>query len=380
MGTTPSGDPHRNPAGAPIAMQRIGLSVNAAGSTDSLHLCFLWVGSMASSTRKLRATTLVAQRTLHHIEVEIRELLTTGREAALSAAESARRIGQDLLEAQAHFTPNGGGLNDKAWGKWAADQFGFTGQHRQRFIDIAQRWPEIEHRLPEQISSGRWGGVFSILRDMQADERHILLAARAAQLQAKPLPLPGGRFDVIVLDPPWSHDTQWHPDYHRGAPLYPTMSLDQIAALPVAEKAERDCTLWLWTTNASLHDAFHLVAPWGFEYQTLLTWAKDRFGLGVWLRTQTEHCLLATRGHPVLTLTNQTTLLHGPMREHSRKPDEFYVFVESLCPGRKFDWFSREAREGWVNYGDELGKFGPGPSRGTINKTGAVVAAPRDGA
>jgi N6-adenosine-specific RNA methylase IME4 len=52
-------------------------------------------------------------------------------------------------------------------------------------------------------------------------------------------------------------------------------------------------------------------------------------------------------------LTNQTTLLHGPMREHSRKPDEFFAMVESLCPGSKVELFAREARPGWQAWGAE---------------------------
>jgi len=51
---------------------------------------------------------------------------------------------------------------------------------------------------------------------------------------------------------------------------------------------------------------------------------------GDWLRGQTEHCLFCVRGRPVVTLTNQSTVLVAPRREHSRKPDEFYRLVEVL--------------------------------------------------
>jgi MT-A70 len=52
------------------------------------------------------------------------------------------------------------------------------------------------------------------------------------------------------------------------------------------------------------------------------------------------------QGQAVINLTNQTTVIASPMREHSRKPDEFYAMVDSLCVGRKLDYFSREPREG----------------------------------
>jgi N6-adenosine-specific RNA methylase IME4 len=80
-------------------------------------------------------------------------------------------------------------------------------------------------------------------------------------------------------------------------------------------------------------------------------------GTGDWLRGQTEHCLLAVRGSPTVTLTNQATALHGLVREHSRKPDEFYVMVEALCPGSKLELFARTERPGWAAYGHETKLF-----------------------
>ena len=70
-------------------------------------------------------------------------------------------------------------------------------------------------------------------------------------------------------------------------------------------------------------------------------------GTGDWLRGQSEHCLLCVRGRPVVNLTNQTTIIHGAVRDHSRKPDEFYRMVEFLCPGAKVELFAREKRLGW---------------------------------
>jgi len=78
-------------------------------------------------------------------------------------------------------------------------------------------------------------------------------------------------------------------------------------------------------------------------------------GMGDWLRGQTEHCIMAVRGKPVVTLTNQTTLLHAPVRGHSQKPVEFYDLVESLCPAPRYaDLFSRyRHNDKWDCHGDE---------------------------
>ena len=99
------------------------------------------------------------------------------------------------------------------------------------------------------------------------------------------------------------------------------------------ERTDKHPILWLWVTNLFMREAFPLLEAWGFERRTILTWAKDRMGTGDWLRGQTEHAIMAVRGKPVVTLTNQTTLLNAPVRGHSQKPVEFYNLVEKSLPG-----------------------------------------------
>jgi N6-adenosine-specific RNA methylase IME4 len=166
---------------------------------------------------------------------------------------------------------------------------------------------------------------------------------------------PDGLFNVISLDPPWPYGTEYDPNGRRAANPYPEMSLDDIAALNIP--AADDCVLWLWTTHKFMRHSFALLDGWGFRDVAILTWAKDRMGLGTWLRSQSEFCIMAVKGSPVVTLTNQTTIISGPLREHSRKPDEFFQMVDSLCYGRKVDFFSREARDGWEQFGNETEKF-----------------------
>lgn len=93
-----------------------------------------------------------------------------------------------------------------------------------------------------------------------------------------------GVYDVIVIDPPWQIAGDYDPDGRRSANPYPAMDFEEIAniQLPTSD----NCVLWLWVTNLNIHDGFHLLDKWGFEYKNMLTWAKDKFGLGVWLRGQ----------------------------------------------------------------------------------------------
>jgi N6-adenosine-specific RNA methylase IME4 len=212
--------------------------------------------------------------------------------------------------------------------------------------------PHTHGRLLDAIRrTGQVGGA----------HRNLMVSRRAAEIAAEPPPLPDGRFRVIVADPPWKYDARAEDPSHRAANPYPQMSLEDICTLPVIDHAHDEAVLWLWTTNSHMRDAFSVLDAWGFRHRTILTWAKDRMGTGDWLRGQTEHCLMAVRGRPTVKLSNQTTLLHAPMREHSRKPDEFYALVESLCPAPlngRLELFARETRPGWVAAGAEVGKFG----------------------
>lgn len=189
-----------------------------------------------------------------------------------------------------------------------------------------------------------------------------------------------GTYDVIVIDPPWPlPGCEWDPLADRSywqtrmnQRPYPEMTLDAIKALELP--ANENCVLWLWITNRNILQLGEVLEAWGFEYKTLLTWVKDRIGTGYWLRGQTEHCALAIKGSVPWQVGGTPTvldapmwfdsqkpdefyILEAPMRADSQKPDEFYTLVDTLCHGKKLDMFSREKRDGWDQWGDEIDKF-----------------------
>jgi N6-adenosine-specific RNA methylase IME4 len=189
-------------------------------------------------------------------------------------------------------------------------------------VQAAEAEPEKFGKLVEDMDrTGRVDGP----------HKRLKVIKQAAAIRAEPPPYPNkGPYRVIVADPPWAYEKRQEDPSHRGVLPYTSMSIEQICAeaSKVLAIAHDDCLLWLWTTNHHMREAFEVLDAWGFQQKTILTWAKDKMGLGDWLRGQTEHCLMAVRGSPIVHLTNQTTVLHGPMREHSRKPDEFYALVE----------------------------------------------------
>jgi N6-adenosine-specific RNA methylase IME4 len=68
------------------------------------------------------------------------------------------------------------------------------------------------------------------------------------------------------------------------------MALDNITALPVYEISTPHAVLYLWALPHMLPKALDVMAHWGFEYRTCMVWAKDRIGLGQWVRNQHELC------------------------------------------------------------------------------------------
>jgi len=194
---------------------------------------------------------------------------------------------------------------------------------------------------------------FAERKDEAEDSAQAKSATPSVARDAYAIPL--GPFATIVIDPPWRYESRQEDMTHRGRLPYESMSIADIKALELP--SDKDCVLWLWTTNAFMHEAFHVLETWAFQPKTILTWVKDRMGVGDWLRGQTEHCIMATRGRPLVNLTNQTTLLQADVRQHSRKPDEFFALVENLCHGPYLEMFARQRREGWQSHGLEVDKF-----------------------
>ncbi|SIT11276.1 N6-adenosine-specific RNA methylase IME4 [Paracoccus saliphilus] len=141
------------------------------------------------------------------------------------------------------------------------------------------------------------------------------------------------------------------------------MSLDDIAALPVSALASDNCVLWLWATNPLLREAFDIMDAWGFNRKTAGHWVKTTkhgklaFGTGYILRCAGEPFLIGTRGSPKTSRSVRPVIM-GPVREHSRKPDEAFTEAERLMSdARRIELFSRQRREGWANWGNEVEKF-----------------------
>lgn len=179
------------------------------------------------------------------------------------------------------------------------------------------------------------------MKDREGDGRAALMAE--------------DKYACIVADPPWPSMHQ-RSTYHRGKPErhYPTMPVADIAALPVSDWAAEDAHLWVWGVNRTLRSAYEVVEAWGFTPMSLLTWCKPGPGMGYYLRNNTEHCIFATRGRPMVPeVKAMSTWFQWPRLRHSEKPQQFFDLVEHVSPRPRLEMFARTERSGWDSWGNE---------------------------
>jgi len=202
-------------------------------------------------------------------------------------------------------------------------------------MEAAESEPERFGHLVEEMDRKRSGVTAAFRKLCQArDADRVLSLAPVA-----------GKFRSLVIDPPWQYDQ----DMGSGKPKYATMSQAELLALAVADWAEQNCHLYLWTTNAMLPDAIDLTAKWGFRYNTVLTWAKPKYGIGSNFRGQTEHVLFGIRGTLGTRRKDISTLFEAPVGAHSEKPEKFYEIVRAASFPPYGEAFQRKARPDFVN-------------------------------
>ncbi len=176
----------------------------------------------------------------------------------------------------------------------------------------------------------------------------------------------GKKYKTIYADPPWrfQNRTGKVAPEHKRLNRYPTMTLEEIMALPVKAAADDQSHLYLWVPNALLPDGLAVMNAWGFEYKSNLIWEKVRHdggpdgrGVGFYFRNVTEILLFGVRGkknnRTLAPGRSQVNLLRAIKREHSRKPDEFVDLIESCSPGPYLEMFARGNRPDWDMWGNQ---------------------------
>jgi N6-adenosine-specific RNA methylase IME4 len=176
------------------------------------------------------------------------------------------------------------------------------------------------------------------------------------------------KYRTIVADPPWPYDEGW-PGWglssaERRALPYPSMTLEEIEALPVGRLVEPEGYLFLWTTSRYLEAAFKVARAWTFTPRQVLTWCKEPMGDGPggMFATTTEFVLIAQRigpkSHARGKRTNgvriPTSWFQWKRGAHSAKPEHLQDIIETVAPGPYLELFARRQRLGWDSWGNEV--------------------------
>lgn len=185
--------------------------------------------------------------------------------------------------------------------------------------------------------------------------RKQLRSACHAPKQGEPIPPPDGKYSCLVVDPPWPMEKIEREV--RPAQVgfdYPTMTEEELRALPISDWSADDAHLYLWVTHKFLPMGLMLAEAWGFHYQCLLTWVKH---VGMtpfsWMYS-TEHVLFCRRGNLPLVALGQRLDFAAPATGHSIKPDAFFDLVRQVSPGPRIEVFARLPHEGFVPWGNEV--------------------------
>lgn len=222
--------------------------------------------------------------------------------------------------------------------------------------DVA-RLPEAEQR--DVLSTGDKSILLNAAKKVRAERevtRRTERIEKIAEIAKGNAPLAvAAKFPVIYADPPWRYEHAIS-NSREIENHYPTMSLDEICAMPVRDIVTDDAILYMWATAPKLAECMQVLTAWGFDYRTNFVWVKDKIGMGYHARSQHEILLVAKRGNipPPAVADRVSSVVMAERGEHSAKPAVFYELIESFYPTLpKIELFCRSPREGWAVWGNQ---------------------------
>ena len=181
-----------------------------------------------------------------------------------------------------------------------------------------------------------------------------------ADIRRKPVetpPFPKSKYRCLVIDPPWpvqKIDREVRARQHVQLD-YPTMSLEEIAKLPIEKFADSNgCHVFLWVTHKFLPEGLRLFEKWGVKYQCVLTWVKPSGMTPFSWMYNTEHVLFGRIGSLTLLKNGVKLSFEAPVEKHSAKPDRFFEIVRIVSPEPRLEMFARKPHPRFEPWGDEV--------------------------
>ncbi|KAJ7075772.1 MT-A70-domain-containing protein [Mycena belliarum] len=229
--------------------------------------------------------------------------------------------------------------------------------YSQRYVDGGE-WPQNwvlgadpERRFEEYPKQQRLLGLKKTSVNTHAVSPSYLPFAELATLHP-------AKFDVILLDPPFSASFTWA----------------HLQALPVPALAADPSFVFLWVGSGAgegLESGREVLAKWGYRRCEDVVWVRtnkttnrgpgtDAPTSSLLTRTK-QHCLIGIRG--TVRRSTDSWFVHcnvdtdvifweGDAADPTRKPPEMYTLIENFCLGtRRLELFGRapaSLRRGWV--------------------------------
>ncbi|EKM61498.1 uncharacterized protein PHACADRAFT_82400 [Phanerochaete carnosa HHB-10118-sp] len=243
------------------------------------------------------------------------------------------------------------------YGNYVPEEETIRNDYSQRYVDGGE-WPQNwvlgadpERRFEEYPKQQR------LLALKKASVAQHALAPRYLSFSSLSSLNPS-KFDVILIDPPFSSSFTW----------------DDLQELPIPTLAADPSFVLMWVGSGAgegLERGREIMARWGFRRCEDIVWVKTNHttnrGPGTdppttSLLTRTkQHCLMGIRG--TVRRSTDSWFVHcnvdtdvliweGDVSDPTLKPPEMYTLIENFCLGlRRLEIFgrARTLRPGWVS-------------------------------
>lgn len=231
----------------------------------------------------------------------------------------------------------------------AAQQVGISKTALYEMKAIQREQPN----LASQLISGK-----TTVREQRKAKKRQERVERIQHIEQQNEELPNDKtYSVVYADPPWRYEYT-NTENRAIENQYPTMTIEDICALPMNKLTADDAILFIWATSPKLLEALRVIKEWGFEYRTCMVWVKDKIGMGYYARQRHELLLIAKKGNvPVAIPENRPdSVIEAPRTDHSSKPEVVYSIIERMYPEyNRIELFSRTEHAGWDTWGNQAG-------------------------
>ncbi len=214
-------------------------------------------------------------------------------------------------------------------------------QKERKFTSIGLYWCDSCHKFVDPIFKPEASPYNADIRDFLATHNE--------------------KYDVICADPPWRFQESSEPSTKSPERHYPTMSGEEIKALPVQNIAKKDSILFMWAVATMTELGYEVMRSWGFIPDGQIIWekissnGKPRIGLGGKVRYSHEILIIGHRGKPQKAKFQTALVITSKITKHSEKPEVFWDIIEKMYPAAKrIELFARRPRIGWTSVGNQI--------------------------